>query len=147
MSLTDWMANGWLVRHQATQGETADLIEAARRDLADARKDISPSWRFAIAYNAALRLATAALQAAGYRATRDQKHYRTIAALPLILGQDAQELSNFLDQCRTKRHDVTYEALSAVSDHEARELIEAVAELDKRVRSWLRSRTAPGNGD
>jgi hypothetical protein len=48
--------------------------------VTDAKKDLSPSWRFAIADNAALRLCTAALQTAGYRATRDQRHYRTIAA-------------------------------------------------------------------
>ena len=143
MSLDDWVANGWLVRHQASPQETSDLLEAARLDLADARKDISPAWRFAIAYNAALRLCTAALQSAGVRATREQKHYRTIAALPLMLGPDVRELTNFLDQCRTKRHDVTYEALSAVSDREAQELIDAVGELEKRVRAWLRSRTPP----
>ena len=143
MKLDDWVANGWLARHQASPRETDDLIEAARRDLADARKDLSPAWRFAIAYNAALRLATAALQAAGYRASREQKHYRTIAALPLVLGADAQELSDFLDQCRAKRHDVTYEALSAVSAGEARELIEAVADLEQRVRAWLPSRRPP----
>jgi len=137
------VANGWLTRHEATPRDTADLIDAARRDLADARKDIAPAWRFAIAYNAALRLGTAALQTAGYRATRDQKHYRTIAALPLILGQDVQELADFLDQCRTKRHDVTYEALSAVSDGEVKELIAAVSELEHRVRTWLRSHTPP----
>ena len=70
MSLETWLANGWLPRHQASPQESQDLFEAARRDLVDARKDISPSWRFAIAYNAALRLCTAALQAAGYRGTR-----------------------------------------------------------------------------
>ena len=142
MSLKDWADNGWLVRHQASAQETNDLLEAARRDLADARKDISAGWRFAIAYNAALRLCSAALQAAGYRATRDQKHYRTIAALPLILGSEVRELADFLDQCRAKRHDVTYEALSAVSDREAADLVKAVAELEHEVRTWLRSQAA-----
>ena len=48
MSIENWVANRWLARHQATPRETDDLVEAARRDLADARKDISPAWRFAI---------------------------------------------------------------------------------------------------
>ena len=116
------------------------MVAAATRDLADAGKDLSPSWRFAIAYNAALRLCTAVLQAAGYRASRDQKHYRTIAALPLLLGPDAKELAEFLDDCRAKRHDIAYEAVSAVTDSEAVELIAAVGELDGKVREWLRSR-------
>lgn len=139
MSLQNWLANRWLTRHTVSEQETDDLLEAAARDLMDAKKDLSPSWQFAIAYNAALRLCSAALQVAGYRATREQKHYRTIAALPLVLGSDAQELSDFLDSCRTKRHDVTYESLSAVTESEAAELIEAVEELDIKVRSWLRS--------
>jgi len=140
MSLETWLANGWLVRHTASGQETSDLIDAAVRDLADARKDVSPSWRFAIAYNAALRLCTAVLQTAGYRASRDQKHYRTIAALPLALGVEAQEIARFLDSCRIKRHEVTYEALSGVTEAEAAELVEAVGELETLVRDWLCSR-------
>jgi hypothetical protein len=140
MSLQDWLASGWLVEHAATPGEIRDQLNAADADLADARKDVSAAWRFAIAYNAALRLATAVLEAAGYRAARDRKHYRTIAALPLVLGPNAQDLADFLDRCRAKRNDVTYEAASAVSDAEAEALIEAVVELDSRVRRWLRTR-------
>ncbi len=140
MSLDTWLANGWLMPHTASATEIRDTLAAAAADLADARKDISPAWRFAIAYNAALRLAGAALEASGYRATRDQKHYRTLAALPLILGPEVQELADFLDRCRTRRHDVTYESLTAVTDEEAQELIEAVAELTRLVRTWLRKR-------
>jgi len=140
MNLETWLANGWLVRHTASAQETSDLLDAAARDLADAKKDLSPSWRLAIAYNAALRLCTAVLQTAGYRASRNQKHYRTIAALPLVLGVEAQEIARFLDSCRTKRHEVTYEALSAVTESEAAELVEAVGELDTLVRAWLGTR-------
>lgn len=140
MSLRQWADNGWLVPHRATEQELADLIAAADADLADARKDISPAWRFAIAYNAALRLCTVALAGSGYRAARDQKHYRTIAALPLTIGKTADELATFLDQCRTKRHDVTYESLSGVSEGEADELVAAVEELDELVRRWAQSR-------
>ena len=137
MNLEEWADHGWLIPHQADAQELADLVAAAAADLADARKDISPAWRFAIAYNAALRLCSAVLAKAGYRAARDQKHYRTIAALRVIIGHDVLELADFLDQCRTKRHDVTYESLSAVSGEEADELVAAVEDLDRRVRAWL----------
>ena len=140
MSLERWVEHRWLLRHEATASEIAVLLAAATDDLNDAGQDISPAWRFAIAYNAALRLCTAALAAAGLRAARDQKHYRTIAALPLLLGDEAIELAEFLDTCRLKRHDVTYEALSVVSPSEVDELIEAVVELDGRVRRWLEAR-------
>ena len=43
MSLEPWLANGWLVRHIAAARETSDLLDAAARDLADAKKDLSPS--------------------------------------------------------------------------------------------------------
>jgi HEPN domain-containing protein len=141
VSLEQWVANGWLARHEPSQREVTDLLDAARNDLNDARQDISPGWRFAIAYNAALRLCTAALQAAGYRAAREQKHYRTIAALPLLLGQGEAEVADCLDRCRARRHDVTYEAFSGVSETEAAELIETVAALEGRLRSWVNSRS------
>lgn len=140
MNLETWLENGWLARHSAGATEIQDLVVAARADLDDARRDISPAWRFAIAYNAALRLCTAVLCAAGYRATREQKHYRTIAALPLVLGPEARELAEFFDRCRTKRHDVTYESISAVTESEAKALIQAVEELLQRVKRWLGSR-------
>ena len=140
MTLEQWNANGWLKPHEITVEEMTRLLTAARSDLADARVDISPAWRFAIAYNAALRLCTLALAVAGYRAARDQKHYRTIAALPLIVGDDARELTQFLDTCRTKRHDVTYEGLDAISESEATELVDAVGELESLILSWLRRR-------
>lgn len=137
MSLVTWEVNGWLRPHSIAPKEMAMLLRAARADLADAGVDISPEWRFAIASNAALRFCTAALAAAGYRAAREQKHYRTIAALPLILGDEVQELTRFLDTCRTKRHEVTYEGVAAISESEAQELFEAVRELERVVLAWL----------
>lgn len=137
MSLADWAENGWLKSHTTSPQEIGDQLVAAGRDLADAGKDLSASWRFAIAYNAGLRLCSVALFASGYRAAREQKHYRTIAALPLVIGDDADEISAFLDRCRVKRHDVTYEAADPVSAAEADELIVVVYELDRLLREWL----------
>jgi uncharacterized protein (UPF0332 family) len=134
MSLEEWLANRWLTRFQLTDLERQKLLLAAERELRDAKLDLSPGSRFAIAYNAALRLCTVALATAGFRATRDQKHYRTIAALPLVLGPDVQELAAFLDTCRGKRHELTYEASDAVSHEEADALVEAAEELMARIR-------------
>jgi HEPN domain-containing protein len=139
MSLEGWLRNGWLARHQASPREVAALLAAAADDLANAEKDLSAGWRFAIAYNAALRLSSVALSAAGYRAAREQKHYRSIAALPLLLGPEVRELAEFLDRCRTRRHEVTYELVSTVSQGEADELVNAVRELQSRVGAWLRA--------
>jgi uncharacterized protein (UPF0332 family) len=134
MSLETWLTNGWLVRFELSDQESDRLVLAARRELHDARQDISPESRFALAYNAALRLCSVVLGKAGYRAARDQKHYRSIAALPLILGQDTRELAAFLDACRSKRHEITYEGFDAVSEAEASELVGAAEELMARVQ-------------
>ena len=139
MSLQQWAEHGWLRPHRTSRQEIRDQLAAAARDLADARGDISADWRFAIAYNAALRLCTLLLYASGYEATREQKHYRTIAAVPLVLGPDASDLAVFLDGCRVKRSDVTYESAQAISDAEVEELLGEVKRLQRQVRNWLQA--------
>ena len=56
--------------------------------------DISADWRFGIAYNAALKLCTILLYAEGYRPEKTLQHYRTIQALPLILGNTQNRTPN-----------------------------------------------------
>jgi len=133
-SLEIWLQQGWLKRHTTSAQELSEQLAAADRDLEDAHKDLSAAWRFAIAYTAALRLCGVVLSAAGYRAAREQKHYRTIAAVPLIMGQGVQELSSYLSHCRSKRHEVTYESVTSISRDESTELIAAAEELRDMVR-------------
>lgn len=135
--LKSWAESGWLKPHQTSAPEIAALLAGVDDDLANARKDLSPAWQFNIAYSGALGACTILLAAAGYRAARDNKHYRTIAALPLILGPDARDLADFLDHCRKMRHDATYEGIRAISSGEAGELIETVGTLRDRVVDWL----------
>lgn len=137
MDLETWLQNGWLTRFELSDREARQHLSAAHRELQDARQDISPQSRFALAYNAALRLCSLALAKAGYRATRDQKHYRSVAALPLILGTQAQELAAFLEACRTKRHQITYEGDDLVSEEEAIALVDAADELRGLVQRFL----------
>lgn len=67
MSFADWVNNAWLVAHTSSKQEIANLLGIVARDLKDSQaKDVSDDWRFAIAYNAVLQAATAALAAAGY---------------------------------------------------------------------------------
>jgi hypothetical protein len=86
MTLQQWADNGWLEPHVTSPEEIANLLAIVDRDLSDAGGGISPDWRFGIADNAALKLCTILLYAEGYRASRMLQHYRTIQALPLILG-------------------------------------------------------------
>ena len=68
MSLIQWLDNGWLRKHVTSKEEIANLMAIVNRDIKDAQvKEISNDWRFGIAYNAALKLATIMLYASGYR--------------------------------------------------------------------------------
>jgi|ERR1700739_4574827 len=96
MSFADWVSNGWLVAHKSSKQEIGNLLGIVARDLKDSEaKDVSDDWRFAIAYNAALQAATAALAAAGYRASRESHHYRVIHSLELTVRKDAKFIRAF----------------------------------------------------
>lgn len=107
------------------------------RDLKDAKGGISDDWRFGIAYNAALKLCTILLYAEGFKAEKTLQHYRTIQALPLILGKERNADAIYLDSCRSKRNIVEYDYVGGVTEHDADELIEFVKELKTDVLDWL----------
>src|SRR3954454_17820320 len=104
MSLKDWAKNGWLRPHQTSAQEIAGLLSIVDRDLEDASGNISADWQFGIAYNAALKLCTILLHASGYRPEKSLQHYRTLQALPHILGPGRRADAEYLDACRTKRN-------------------------------------------
>lgn len=119
MSLQQWSDNGWLRSHETNSEEIGNLLAIVDRDLQDALGDISVDWCFGIAYNAALKLCTVLLYASGYRAERTLQHYRTIQALPLILGESHKSDTQYLDVCRAKRNTVEYDYIGAVTDLDA----------------------------
>ena len=138
MSLKQWADNGWLRPHKSTPQEIADLLAIVERDLEDATHDISADWRFGIAYNAALKLCTILLYASGYRHEKTLQHYRTIAALPLILGNDHKDEADYLDTCRAKRNTVENEMAGAATRQDAAELVDLAKELREEVLDWLK---------
>jgi hypothetical protein len=138
MSLQQWANNGWLRPHQSSAQEIADLLAIVERDLADAAGEISADWRFGIAYNAALKLCTILLHASGYRPDKNLAHYRTLAALPLILGNERKADAEYLKTCRTKRNTVEYDRAGAATHEDAAELATFARELHADVLAWLR---------
>jgi hypothetical protein len=140
MTLTKWCENGWLRRHQTSREEISDLLGIADRDLADAGSTISADWRFGIAYNAALKLCTILLYVEGYQPEKTLQHYRTIMALPMILGPQRKKDADYLNACRAKRNLVEYDRVGGVTDQDADELIGFVRELKQEVLSWLREK-------
>jgi hypothetical protein len=139
VSLQQWASNGWLRPHQTSPGEIQDLLSIIKRDLGDAQQsEISPDWRFGIAYNAALKLCTILIYTSGYRPEKTLQHYRTLQALPLILGDSHKEDAVYLDACRIKRNTVEYDYAGAATTKDANELIDFTMDLRESVLQWLR---------
>lgn len=139
MSLRDWASNGWLRDHRSSAQEIAGLLSIINRDLADAGEPrISADWRLGIAYNAALKLCTILVRASGYRPEKTLEHYRTIQALPLILGEDRKSDAKYLDDCRRKRNTVEYDMAGAATDKDAEELLAFARQLRSDVLDWVK---------
>lgn len=137
MSLPDWLRNGWLTVQKSSVSEVRDLLGVMDRDLKDSGIDeISTDARLGMAYNAALKAATMALAAEGYRPTRDQAHFRAIQSLSLTIGATAAEVTR-LDAFRKKRNISDYDRAGTTSEAEVAELRTLAASLRKRVLAWL----------
>ena len=121
MSLSDWERNGWLTKHQTSPNEVRDLLQVVERDLADS----------------ASKAATAALAAAGYRASRDSHHYRVIHSLRETVGTDASAVATF-DAFRKKRNITGYERVGTVSDADAATMRTLAVRLRDEVIEWLK---------
>lgn len=138
MTLQQWLEHRWLEKHVSSPQEMGDLLAIVDRDLEEACHAVSADWRFGIAYNAALKLCTMLLHASGYRAVHGLQHYRTIQALPLVLGQERAPDAHYLDACRRKRNTVEYDRVGAVTEDDADELIRFARKLRGAVLAWLR---------
>ncbi len=141
MSLQNWHKNGWLRPHTTNRRQISDLLAIVDRDLADARTArLSSDWQFGIAYNAALKLCTILLYAEGYRPEKNLAHYRTLQALPMVLGANRKDDADYLDSCRSKRNTVEYDTAGRTSPEEAKELIAFTLALKGDVLNWLLSK-------
>ena len=140
MSLSDWLKNDWLKRHTTTKAEINGLLAIVDRELQDSQVDgVSADGRFSHAYRAALTLATVLLHASGYSPSRGQSHhYRTLEAIPEILGADAKDDAAYLQSCRAKRNAAEYDAANEASETECAELVKFSKEFRATVRAWLR---------
>ena len=139
MPLADWAKNGWLRPHKSSKEEITNLLEIVERDLKDASaKGLSDDWKFGIAYNAALKLCTILLHSSGYRPEKNLAHYRTLQALPLILGEKHKPNADYLDTCRKKRNETEYDFAGNVSEDEVKELLGFCKELRAEVLGWLK---------
>ncbi len=137
MSLQLYLNNRWIRKHRSSRDEIDTLLAIASRDIQQSQTPgLGAEWRFDIAYNAALQLATAALAGSGYRSERQNKHLRTIETLAFTVGLDEKTVA-LLDRCRRKRHTAVYDQIGAISDHEADEMIAMAKRLLGLIEAWL----------
>jgi hypothetical protein len=137
VSLRDWLNNGWLIEHKTSPAEIADLLGVIDRDLADCQSPgLSPDWRLAIAYNAALHAALAGLASEGYCVARESHHFRAIHSLSLTLGCGNATVIQ-LDAFRKKRNISDYERAGSISDAEAAEMLKLAKDLQVDLCQWL----------
>ncbi|TWT44524.1 hypothetical protein RAS1_09390 [Phycisphaerae bacterium RAS1] len=135
--MQNWLKSGWLKQHQSSRQEIAELFGLADRDLdACQTTDLVTDWRFNIAYNAALQLATAALAAAGYQAARMAHHFRVISSLELTLGWDKPTVE-LMNDFREKRNEADYERAGAISEADANEMLTLAQRLRTEVEAWI----------
>jgi hypothetical protein len=139
MTFEDWSDRGWLRTYRTSRDEVAALLAIADRDLANSQTPgLACEWRLAIAYNAALQAATAALAACGYRVAQGQPHHlRAIRSLALTIGMDDARVVQF-DGFRRKRNLSSYDRAGSVSEQEAREMLDLARRLRQDVETWLR---------
>jgi hypothetical protein len=139
MALKQWADNGWAHRYKTSPREIAGIVAVVERDLNDAARDISADWRFAIAYNAVVKLCILLIYAAGYRVERILQHYRTIQAMPLILGKKRQADADYIDACRSKRRVLEYDAAGGITEQNADELLQFAKTFKQDVLDWVRT--------
>lgn len=137
MTINSLLERGFIERRDFSEKEISDLFDIVERDLNDSNTgDLSLDWKFGIAYNAALKLATILVRGSSLRVKSGSHHMNTIALLPEILGEDYIDDKNYLDSCRRKRNAVEYDYTGGVTEIEVAELQDFVVELKTKVVEW-----------
>lgn len=137
MTINSLLERGLIERRDFSEKEISDLFDIVERDLDDSKTgDLSLDWKFGIAYNAALKLATILVRGSSLRVKSGSHHMNTIALLPAILGEDYIDDKNYLDSCRRKRNAVEYDYTGGVTEIEVAELQDFVVELKTKVVEW-----------
>ena len=103
MTLAEWESKGWLQKGAICKDEIFTLLIDAENDLMDARRDLPPEWSFRLSCTAAMSLCTLLLYSVGYRAEKEL-HLKAVKALPVILGNERTQDSEYLEACLNLRN-------------------------------------------
>jgi len=140
MSLKQWLDNSWIQKVGPSHAGVENLLEIARRQIADGSlQGMSPDGTFDHAYDAVRSLCELALHASGYRVTKGQNpHEHAIDSIRFTVGPEWSDLAAYFDICRRKRHKSVYERSGMVQQSDADELLAAAKKLLSGVEAWLR---------
>jgi len=137
MTLKQWLENKWLSEHRTSSDEIKRLLKVVERDIRDSKTaGVSADWKLAIAYNAILQCAVAALAASGYRPVKGAGHHYAIESMRMTLGISEDDVRT-IGAFRKKRNIADYEMAGAVSSGEAREIAELAEQIFNRLKGWL----------
>lgn len=139
MTLENLLKIGQLKSHVTDATEVQRLLDAARRNLADAHvKEISLETRFDAAYKAIMQVAHVALMANGFRPdTNKPGHHMTVVqSLPTTIGLPSERMT-VLDTLRRKRNLSDYMG-EDVDDVSAENCIREAGQLLHEVEVWLK---------
>lgn len=139
MSLKSLLEEDLVERAPTSPDEIAELAAMVERDLSAHRAEGLPrDWEFAIAYSAALNLATITVRAEGYRARAGAHHYAVLAAFGVIAGEEYSDRVSYLQSCRVKRHRAEYDRAGQVTSAEVESLVREANDLKGWVMRWPR---------
>ena len=138
MSLENLLKTKQLQPHNPSREAVLRLLQAAARNIADARiEEVSLDTRFDAAYKAIMQCAMVALWANRYRTSTSQPghHQTAIQTLPLTIGIE-QSTVIVLDALRKQRNLSDYEG-DPISEQALVECIKQATQLYKVVKSWI----------
>lgn len=146
MSLANLVKINQLQAHNPTRDSVQRLLEAAKRNLADAHiTEISAENRFDAAYKCIMQCAMLALWVNGYRTSTSQPghHQTAIQTLPTTIGLE-QTTVIVLDALRKQRNVSDYEG-DPISDQAVIECIKQAELLHQNISAWISKNRAELN--
>ncbi|MEI8371782.1 MAG: hypothetical protein WCJ35_02995 [Planctomycetota bacterium] len=138
MTWNELLAENRVETHTTSKQEIDDLRSVVERNLRDAAiSQLSSDNRFGLAYEAALLLGKMAVACSGYRVKGQGAHQTTFAALKFALGTGISNTATYLERCRRKRNELSYDMAGVVTDTEAEEILARAAVLQNTVEQWI----------
>jgi hypothetical protein len=144
MSLAQWLEDELIERRSSSPEEIRELFGLVDRDLGVAAEAVTVAdWRFIIAYQAALSLATLVVRAAGYRTLGASHHFLTFEILGEVGDPEWAATVRYFQAARAKRNAAEYRRAGQIDARQAQELLEQTRQFRGLVVAWLR-RHHPG---